>query len=203
MKIDPNGVLATPSVMIGRSSDFPSPSSPSRPECSPCFNLHGDAGTSRKCPRRPIRKTAYPGSDFSPGQGFTGTSLNDQRPHTWRIRYRLGIQHRPACGGISPPSLFIRNAGPVRSPPETDRLKPPRANTDHVYICRRSTHCRVILDRSPAVVKEILSRRLLSLDSTLPPLHVPARQVSGPAISKLLIYRPEYPYHAKFIEMPA
>lgn len=90
MEIDPNGVLATPSVMIGRSSDFPSLSSPSRPACSLYLNLHGYGGTSRKCLRRPIRKTACADSDFSPGQGFIGTSLNDQRPQTWRIRYRWG-----------------------------------------------------------------------------------------------------------------
>jgi len=143
MKIDPNGVLATPSVMIGRSSDFPSLSSPSRPECSPCFNLHVYARTSRKCPRRPIGKTACPGSDFSPGRGFAGTSLNDQRPQTWRIRYRWGYStgQRVAASHRLPFSSATQGLSDIRPPPETHGLKSPRANTDHVYIRRRSTHC--------------------------------------------------------------
>jgi len=85
MEIDPNGVLATPSVMIGRSSDFPSLSSPSRPACISYLNFHGYGGSSKKCPRKRIRRIAYPDSDFSPGQGSTGTLLNDPRPEAGRI----------------------------------------------------------------------------------------------------------------------
>jgi hypothetical protein len=85
MEIDPNGVLATPSVMIGRSSDFPSLSSPSRPVRTLRFNFHLYLASSSKCTWKPIRRTAYSGSDFLSGQEFTGTLLNDPCVKTWGI----------------------------------------------------------------------------------------------------------------------
>jgi len=46
----------------------------------------------------------------------------------------LGTQHRPWCGGVSPPSLFTRSREHIRRPTERHRQKPPCANTDHVFM---------------------------------------------------------------------
>ena len=88
----PDGVMAPPSFMIGRSSGLSSPNSPSH-----------QASIRYRDDSLPDKRLAV---TFHPVKEQTGTLPEDNR--TNRVWSLCGSQHRPLCGGFSPPSLFIR-----------------------------------------------------------------------------------------------